>query len=258
MLSFKFLEGDHDGKSLSKAMIEVLEHYEIADRLLGVTMDNATNNTSMMAEMKQYYDENYPNAGFSTEWNQIECMAHVLNLGAQEVLKNFKQPIDKETYEAGSDSADNMVTAVSRLSFLCRKIRLSPKTRRVMSKICAEKGVKYLVPIIDVATRWNSTYDMLLRACEYKDILTDTFYRIKDRDLIKLVLDEDDWHCVKQLIYVLRPLKEATLMVSQKSESMMVTNVLPVYFACTELLSESHPKFNPTDDISVGIKFAIN
>ena len=35
LLAFKYLESEHDGVSLSKAMIEVLEDYGIADRLLG-------------------------------------------------------------------------------------------------------------------------------------------------------------------------------------------------------------------------------
>ena len=53
-----------------------------------------------------------------------------LNLGAQQILKEFKQPIDRGTYEAGSDSSDDIVTAVCRLSFLslqedqtCAKIK---------------------------------------------------------------------------------------------------------------------------------------
>ena len=82
--------------------------------------------------------------------------------GAQQILKKFKQPIDKDTYEAGSDPTDDMVPAVSRLSFLCRKIRLAPKLRRLLGTVCNEKEDNYLVPIIDVDTRWNSTYDMLV------------------------------------------------------------------------------------------------
>jgi hypothetical protein len=70
LLAFKHLKGDHDGLSLSKAMIEVLEELGIADRLLGVTADNASNNTTMMSYLETYYNEKYPNAGFSVDWNQ--------------------------------------------------------------------------------------------------------------------------------------------------------------------------------------------
>jgi hypothetical protein len=94
-----------------------------------------------MTHLQTHYVENYPDAGFSVAWNQIECMAHVINLGAKEMLKNYKQPIDSDYYEPGSDSSDRMVTAVSRLSYLVRKIRLSPKLRRLMKKVCGEKGV---------------------------------------------------------------------------------------------------------------------
>jgi hypothetical protein len=135
------LEGEHDGKSLCKAMLEVLDGYGIAGRLLGVTADNASNNSTIMTHLQTHYVENYPDAGFSVAWNQIECMAHVINLGAKEMLKNYKQPIDSDHYEPGSDSSDRMVTAVSRLSYLVRKIRLSPKLRRLMKKVCGEKGV---------------------------------------------------------------------------------------------------------------------
>ena len=87
LLAFKYLETEHDGVSLSKAMIEVLEDYGIADRLLGVTCDNASNNSKMLAEVEKYYSANYPDSGFSVVWNQVECMAHVLNLAAQQILK---------------------------------------------------------------------------------------------------------------------------------------------------------------------------
>ena len=257
LLAFKYLEGEHDGKSLSVAFIDVLEDFGIADRLLAVTADNASNNSTMLAHVETYYEQHYPEAGFSVAWNQVECMAHVLNLGAQQILKDFKQPVDKDTYEAGSDSSDDMVTAVSRLSFLCRTIRLAPKLRRLMQKVCTEMDVEYLVPIIDVITRWNSTYDMLERAFKIKDVISDTFFRHKDKDLINLVLTEADWSCVSQLIEVLAPLKEATLLASKDGESLMVTNIIPLYHFCTQMLTESLNNFDENDDIFVGIEAAI-
>jgi hypothetical protein len=76
-----------------------------------------------------------------------------------------------------------------------------------MSKICVEKNVKFLVPIIDIATRWNSTFDMLERASEYRSIITATIYRSNDDALIKLRLRDDDWECVDALIRILNRLR---------------------------------------------------
>jgi hypothetical protein len=257
LLAFKYLTGEHDGVSLAKAMIEVLEDFGIADRLLGVTADNASNNSTMLQEIQNYYNEKYPESGFSVEWNQVECMAHVLNLGAQQILQNFKQSVDTETYEPESESADQVVSAVSRLAFLCRKIRLSPKLRRLMEKVCKDKEIKYLVPIIDVVTRWNSTYDMLVRASKYKDVLSETFYRFQDKNIIQLLLDKSDWDCIDLLIKVLEPLKAATLLVSKGSDASMVASVIPIYHACTELLRESLREFQSSDDLYIGIEAAI-
>ena len=216
LLAFKFLEGEHDGKSLSNAFISVLEELGIAERLLGVTADNASNNSKMMSYLEQYYDTKYPAAGFSVAWNQIECLAHVVNLAAQEILNNFKQPIESDAYVVEDDASDAIVSAVSRLAFLVRKIRLSPKLRRLMQIVCEEKKVKYLVPIIDVPTRWNSTYDMLCRALVYKDCIAETIYRHRVDRLISLVLKDDenknDWQCVQNLIDVLKPFKGTLLL----------------------------------------------
>jgi hypothetical protein len=87
--------------------------------------------------------------------------------------------------------------------------------------------------------------------------MSDTFYRHKDRDLINLVLTEADWNCISQLIEVLAPLKEATLLASQNGESLMVTSMIPIYDYCTEMLKESLKIFDENDDIYIGIKSAI-
>jgi len=75
--------------------------------------------------------------------------------------------------------------------------------------------------------------------------------------LIKLLLNEDDWICVEQLIKVLKPLKEATLECSKNSSSLMITNVIALYNYCSEMLKISLRKFDSDDDIYVGIEAAI-
>jgi hypothetical protein len=52
---------------------------------------NASNNLTMMAHIPSYYDANYLEAGFTVAWNQVECMAHVLNLGSQRIQTACRQ-----------------------------------------------------------------------------------------------------------------------------------------------------------------------
>jgi hypothetical protein len=43
---------------------------------------------------------------------------------------------------------------------------------------------------------------------------------------------------------------------SKNGEALMVTNMIPIYHFCTEMLQESLTKFNESDDIHIGIKAA--
>lgn len=113
------------------------------------------------------------------------------------------------------------------------------------------------MPIIDVATRWNSTYDMLVRAVKIKDVLVDTIYQHHDNSLIALLLNHDDWQCISQLVEILEPLKEITLRASADSHALCITNVIPFYDLCVESLTESLKKYEPQDDIFNGIAAAV-
>ncbi len=48
----------------------------------------------------------------------------------------------------------------------------------------------------DVITRWNSTYDMLVFALEYRMAIDEIS---GDREMRKYELDEEDWDLVRQL-----------------------------------------------------------
>lgn len=47
------------------------------------------------------------------------------------------------------------------LRVIVRKIRKSTKLRQKLRQLCDVYTVKPLVPIIDVSTRWNSSYNMI-------------------------------------------------------------------------------------------------
>ena len=94
----------------------MLEDNGIADRLLGVTLENASNNSKMLAQVENYYAAKYPNSGFSVVWNQV---AHVLNLAAQQILKGFKQAIDSDTYEPSYNPDFFFLFRIFRIEKIC-------------------------------------------------------------------------------------------------------------------------------------------
>lgn len=49
-----------------------------------------------MMNFEDYFSGNYPADGFSADWNQIKCMAHVLNLTVKGISTEFQEPVDAD------------------------------------------------------------------------------------------------------------------------------------------------------------------
>ncbi|KAJ7697117.1 ribonuclease H-like domain-containing protein, partial [Mycena metata] len=88
---------------------------------------------------------------------------------------------------------------------VCQQLDLSPR----------------LIPR-DVATRWNSTYDMLEVAVEYREAI-DTLVADKKTNLRQYELEDEEWEVLKDL---LRVLKDLTLKFSQEGVA-TIAHVIP-------------------------------
>ncbi|GLB40081.1 hypothetical protein LshimejAT787_0705910 [Lyophyllum shimeji] len=77
----------------------------------------------------------------------------------------------------------------------------------------------------DVRTRWNSTYDMLSFAIEYKDVIVALTSDAKN-DLWKFELSVAEWEIAMKLASTLKALKDATLYFSRRTPNLPY--VIPV------------------------------
>ncbi|KAF5324122.1 hypothetical protein D9619_011280 [Psilocybe cf. subviscida] len=83
LLDIVELAKSHSGKNLADTFKKVLADFGVEDKLLGVTCDNASNMDTMIEVLEELLPE-FPGAS-----NQTRCFAHILNLVAKSILRQF-------------------------------------------------------------------------------------------------------------------------------------------------------------------------
>ncbi|CAJ0637187.1 14323_t:CDS:2, partial [Entrophospora sp. SA101] len=87
------------------------------------------------------------------------------------------------------------------------------------------KNVKYLAPILDCPTRWNSTYLMLERQIETKEI-NQRLVRNNPSSIELEYLTENDWKQIDDLCIILKPLYIATKFLSSSSPTLSDVRII--------------------------------
>ena len=103
---------------------------------------------------------------------------------------------------------------MTKLRKLVRKIRKSTKLRQKLKKLCIFHGVRKLQPIIDVKTRWNSSYKMIERAEELK--ITLNALCSSEKSLSNLLISSVEWDELKILKELLSKSDRATKFLSME------------------------------------------
>ena len=143
LLDFVSAHGNHQGNTLADCLIDVFDDFNIQkEQVFTITLDNASNNNNMIQKLLQEEFLDDPE-------HHLRCFAHVLNLTAQELIKYIGH-------------------LIKQLRTNCKFIRLSPQRLYQFQMICVVKEEKYKKPQIDVVTRWNSSYDMIVTSLSMK------------------------------------------------------------------------------------------
>ncbi|PRQ31035.1 putative ribonuclease H-like domain-containing protein [Rosa chinensis] len=141
----------HKGEAIAKLLENCLLEWGI-EKILTVTVDNALSNDVALKELsRRIGDWGVPNAVLHEGKNlQMRCVAHILNLIVNDGLSVMK-------------------IFIGAIRNAVRYVRSSPQ-RLDFFKECVERvklECKGLV-ILDVPTRWNSTFLMLERALKFQ------------------------------------------------------------------------------------------
>jgi hypothetical protein len=79
VLDFAAMPGSHNGKRIADVFKSIINYYDIKDKVLCVTTDNASNNDTFIDQLIQ---DRY----MSSREHHIRCFAHVINLSVQTAL----------------------------------------------------------------------------------------------------------------------------------------------------------------------------
>jgi hypothetical protein len=138
----------HTGANLANILGQIIEKSGIQRNILAIVADNARNNDTLFSNLQPVIE-------------QIRCFGHVLNLVVQEALAHISETITS-------------------LRELVKKIRNSSQLLEKLMRICSSSNIPQVKPLLDVVTRWSSTYIMITRAIELRKV-REYYWRKRER-----------------------------------------------------------------------------
>ncbi|CAG8834972.1 1455_t:CDS:2, partial [Gigaspora margarita] len=221
IIDFGLLSGKHDGVNIANGFYHVLKDYNIASKFLAITLDNASNNNVFVRELAMKLKEE-TNISWEPERLRFRCFNHILNLAAQAALDHIKED-------------------VSKIRELNSAIRATPQRTELFENTCNACRIKFIKPILDCPTRWNSTFDMVKNGLLLKSALN-TLTSSHD-DFYPYSISHSQWTTLEKIVEFLEPFKDLTVKMSSGSDSTAFW-IIPLF----------NIVFNHVEDVASNVK----
>ncbi|GLB43962.1 putative hAT family C-terminal dimerisation region [Lyophyllum shimeji] len=214
LFGFTRMNTAHDGVRLGRALFKIVRRVGIASKIGWITCDNASNNNTMLENFERRINRLDSRSGmkkWDCHFRHIRCLAHVINLATQAVLKTYSKAKYYDPQQPEQHEPDVLATdrdEVGLVRAIAVKVRSSAKRKETFRRV---QGKKALNILLDMPVRWSSTFNMLKRASDLSKYVTEFLYRIarqeKNEDkrtkLQKLVLTDAEWKRVGEFTRVL-------------------------------------------------------
>jgi hypothetical protein len=189
VLAFKMIPAPHTGIAISETLFKCFNDWNVASRTLAITVDNATSNDAAINNIKYKLDDQNMLVANGSLLHQ-RCCAHILNLIVNDGLKMIKN-------------------ITSKIRECVKWIRSSQRRQQNFEDAvvgCCVELVSSQRPTLDVPTRWNSVYLMLMSTIPYKSV----FERLalRDTNFEQIIPSDEDWKKAKSVCDFLKPFYE--------------------------------------------------
>ncbi|MQM07582.1 hypothetical protein Taro_040426, partial [Colocasia esculenta] len=152
VLNFEYVEAPHGHKELTKVLLDKLLEWNIDKKLFSILLDNSNDNNKVVKMLLN--DPNFTQfLPLNGSWFHWRCGARILNLIVQDCLKEVEEVIFKVC-----ESVKYVRSSQQRKENFKKVVRF---------EVCLKKSL-----ILDVSTRWNSTYIMLERAAGFEKVFS--------------------------------------------------------------------------------------
>ena len=203
VLQTRELTEAHTGAYIASTLQDSADEWHIADKVVGIATDNASNATAAVA---------------ICGWRHVPCLAHTLNLVVKDALAVH------EPHQSTIKQVKDIVT------FFHRSIKASDELRKVQKQL----NLPELKVIQECETRWNSTFFMLERYIELHPAVTTSLCLLSRNNLC---ISTEKLDIVAMIVEALRPFELATRELSADKYT-SVSKVIPLIHQLQSLCSE--------------------
>lgn len=92
VIGMEHIPGSHTSKALSRALLNVIEEFEIQEKLFSITTDSDNTMKAMGRDLDTLYPQQH-NISFNYKKQHIPCFAHIINLVCQAAIEvGFQSP----------------------------------------------------------------------------------------------------------------------------------------------------------------------
>ncbi|CAG8792433.1 25448_t:CDS:2, partial [Dentiscutata erythropus] len=203
--------------------------------ILAITTNNASNNSTMFEYFTKLCLEKQ--IIFDEENYRVKYLGHVINLAVQNILKKLKAESpnqDKDILEK-----KNNINSMTTIEKLCKIITYAQSIPQRKKKFMNYNSSK-LELIVDIKTRWNSTYYMPI------NIITTI-----EKEIKKYELNKDDWNLIEEFN------RDATTYISGSTYS-TIGLIVPAYNALLDILEKFVKEKSTVSIIKNTAQFGIN